>query len=202
MQNKRLIILLECAIFAAVAMVLSFIPLDIGSSFSISLGMIPMYVIAIRRGFWAAGFAGLLWGLLHFLTGKAYILMPSQAIIEYILAFSFIAFSGVFSKQVRSNLAANQLKKAIEWAWGTMIIGGLARYFWHYVAGVLFWGLMHFKVGGTTIFYRDEWGQLPWYRPCFRYHYFDIIEDLTKIILTKITKRPRSICFWAFLSVL
>ncbi|EAF8894373.1 energy-coupled thiamine transporter ThiT, partial [Listeria monocytogenes] len=52
MQNKRLIILLECAIFAAVAMVLSFIPLDIGSSFSISLGMIPMYVIAIRRGFW------------------------------------------------------------------------------------------------------------------------------------------------------
>ncbi|EAE2992863.1 energy-coupled thiamine transporter ThiT, partial [Listeria monocytogenes] len=55
MQNKRLIILLECAIFAAVAMVLSFIPLDIGSSFSISLGMIPMYVIAIRRGFWAAG---------------------------------------------------------------------------------------------------------------------------------------------------
>lgn len=202
MQNKRLIILLECAIFAAVAMVLSFIPLDIGSSFSISLGMIPMYVIAIRRGFWAAGFAGLLWGLLHFLTGKAYILMPSQAIIEYILAFSFIAFSGVFSKQVRSNLAANQLKKAIEWAWGTMIIGGLARYFGTMLQEYYSGGLMHFKVGGTTIFYRDEWGQLPWYRPCFRYHYFDIIEDLTKIILTKITKRPRSICFWAFLSVL
>ncbi|EUJ58437.1 Thiamine transporter ThiT [Listeria fleischmannii FSL S10-1203] len=55
MSNKRLIVLLECAIFAAIAMVLSFIPLDIGSSFSISLGMIPMYVIAIRRGFFAAG---------------------------------------------------------------------------------------------------------------------------------------------------
>ncbi|EAV9828423.1 energy-coupled thiamine transporter ThiT [Listeria monocytogenes] len=152
MQNKRLIILLECAIFAAVAMVLSFIPLDIGSSFSISLGMIPMYVIAIRRGFWAAGFTGLLWGLLHFLTGKAYILMPSQAIIEYILAFSFIAFSGVFSKQVRSNLAANQLKKAIEWAGGTMIIGGVARYFWHYVAGVLFWGAYAFQGWGAQLF--------------------------------------------------
>ncbi|MBC2200794.1 energy-coupled thiamine transporter ThiT [Listeria welshimeri] len=152
MQNKRLIILLECAIFAAVAMVLSFIPLDIGSSFSISLGMIPMYVIAIRRGFWAAGFAGLLWGLLHFLTGKAYILMPSQAIIEYILAFSFIAFSGVFSKQVRINLAANKLKEAIQWAWGTMIIGGVARYFWHYVAGVLFWGTYAFKGWGAQLF--------------------------------------------------
>lgn len=78
--------------------------------------------------------------------------MPSQAIIEYILAFSFIAFSGVFSKQVRSNLAANQLKKAIEWAWGTMIIGGVARYFGtmsqEYYSGVL----MHFKVGEHNYF--------------------------------------------------
>ncbi|MBC1918832.1 energy-coupled thiamine transporter ThiT [Listeria booriae] len=152
MRNTRLLTLLECAIFAALAMVLSFIPLDIGSSFSISLGMIPMYIIAIRRGFWAAGFSGLLWGLLHFVTGKAYILSPLQGFIEYIVAFVFIAFAGVFAVQVRNHLKAEQLGKAIGWAWGTMIIGGVARYFWHYLAGVLFWGAYAFKGWSAQLF--------------------------------------------------
>ncbi len=152
MSNKRLIVLLECAIFAAIAMVLSFIPLDIGSSFSISLGMIPMYVIAIRRGFFAAGFSGLLWGLLHFLTGKAYILMWNQALIEYVLAFAFIAFSGIYSKKIRAFLAEKNLKKAITYAWIAMFTGGIARYFWHYLAGVLFWGAYAFAGWSAQLF--------------------------------------------------
>ncbi|WP_088840392.1 energy-coupled thiamine transporter ThiT [Listeria sp. ILCC797] len=152
MANKRLIVLLECAIFAAIAMILSFIPLDIGSSFSISLGMIPMYVVAIRRGFLAAGFAGLLWGVLHFLTGKAYILMWNQALIEYVLAFAFIAFSGIYSKKIRAFLTEKNFKKAITFAWVAMFAGGIARYFWHYLAGVLFWGAYAFAGWSAQLF--------------------------------------------------
>ncbi|MBC1501810.1 energy-coupled thiamine transporter ThiT [Listeria weihenstephanensis] len=152
MRNTRLLTLLECAIFAAIAMVLSFIPLDFGSSLSISLGMIPMYIIAIRRGFWAAGFSGLLWGILHFVTGKAYILSPLQGVLEYIVAFLFIAFAGVFAVQVRGYLKEGKLNKAIGWAWATMIIGGVARYFWHYLAGVLFWGAYAFKGWSAQLF--------------------------------------------------
>ncbi|EUJ17820.1 hypothetical protein MAQA_12536 [Listeria aquatica FSL S10-1188] len=140
MVSKRLLVLIECAIFAAIAMVLSFIPLDFGSSFSISLGMIPMYVIALRRGFFAAGFAGILWGLLHFLTGKAYILTWNQALIEYILAFAFVAFAGIFAKNVQAALKQKNMKQAQFYAWSSMFIGGIARYFWHYVAGVVFLG--------------------------------------------------------------
>ncbi|MHC5251811.1 energy-coupled thiamine transporter ThiT [Listeria kieliensis] len=152
MASKRLLILIECAIFAAIAMVLSFIPLDFGSSFSISLGMIPMYVIALRRGFFAAGFSGLLWGLLHFLTGKAYILTWNQALIEYILAFVFIAFAGIFAKKVRAALKEKNMKQAQAYAWSSMFIGGITRYFWHYVAGVIFWGAYAFKGWSAQLF--------------------------------------------------
>ncbi|EUJ33389.1 proton-coupled thiamine transporter [Listeria floridensis FSL S10-1187] len=152
MANKRLIIWIECAIFAAIAMVLSFIPLDFGSSFSVSLGMIPMYIVALRRGFFAAGFAGLLWGLLHFLTGKAYILTFNQALIEYILAFAFIAFAGIFSEKVRNSLRSRNLNRAIAYAWASMFAGGIARYFWHYVAGVVFWGAYAFKGWSAQVF--------------------------------------------------
>ncbi|WP_163653172.1 energy-coupled thiamine transporter ThiT [Listeria sp. PSOL-1] len=152
MRNLRLLILLECAIFAAIAMVLSFIPLDIGSSFAISLGMIPIYILAMRRGFWAACFAGLLWGLLHFLTGKAYILTLSQAGLEYIVAFVFVAFSGVFAANIRLLISQSKIKQAIGKAWVAMLLGGIARYFWHYVAGVIFWGAYAFKGWSAQLF--------------------------------------------------
>lgn len=152
MTNKKLLVLLECAIFAAIALILSFIPTDIGSSFSISLGMIPIYILAIRRGFWAAGFTGLLWGLLHFLVGKAYILTPTQAIIEYVIAFAFVAFSGINAAKIRAYIAEKAYKKAIGLAWVSMFAGGFARYFWHYVAGVIFWGSYAFKGWSAQLF--------------------------------------------------
>lgn len=152
MVNKRLLVLLECAIFAAIGLILSLVPTDIGSSFSISLGMIPIYVIAIRRGFWAAGFTGLLWGLLHFVVGKAYILTPWQAVIEYVIAFVFVAFAGINSSKIRYLIVAQSYKKAISLAWVSMFAGGFAKYFWHYVAGVIFWGAYAFKGWSAQLF--------------------------------------------------
>lgn len=61
-MNKKTEILLEGTIMAALAMVLHFVPLNIGSSFTISLGQIPLTLFALRRGTKPALFAGLLWG--------------------------------------------------------------------------------------------------------------------------------------------
>lgn len=154
MVSKRLLVLIECAIFAAIAMVLSFIPLDFGSSFSISLGMIPMYVIALRRGFFAAGFAGILWGLLHFLTGKAYILTWNQALIEYILAFAFVAFAGIFAKNVQAALKQKKYEASsvlclefhVYWRHSSLF---LALCCW----GCFFGALMHLRVGALNSFH-------------------------------------------------
>ena len=95
-MNKKTEILLEGTIMAALAMVLHFVPLNIGSSFTISLGQIPLTLFALRRGTKPALFAGLLWGMLYFVTGTAYILTPVQALIEYPIAFTFAGFAGLY----------------------------------------------------------------------------------------------------------
>lgn len=142
MVNKRLLVLLECAIFAAIGLILSLVPTDIGSSFSISLGMIPIYVIAIRRGFWAAGFTGLLWGLLHFVVGKAYILTPWQAVIEYVIAFVFVAFAGINSSKIRYLIVAKSYKKSNQPSMGIDVCWWLCKILlalcsWRYFLGSL-----------------------------------------------------------------
>lgn len=60
-RTSELRVWIEGTIVAAIAMVLSFIPTNVGSSFSISLGMIPITLYALRRGT-KAGFFQLLSG--------------------------------------------------------------------------------------------------------------------------------------------
>ena len=65
MQNEKLRVYLEGTLFAAIAMILSMIPTGIGSSYSISLGTIPLTFFAIRRGMLPGLFSGFLRGILH-----------------------------------------------------------------------------------------------------------------------------------------
>ena len=129
---------LEGAVAAAFAMALSFVPLKFGPGFSISIGMIPVIVYAFRRGVSAGLYSGLVWGLLHFLLGKAYILTVSQALIEYLLAYTFVGLAGLYAKPIQEKIKAQELP------WLQLLIGvfigTVARYIWHYTAGVIFWG--------------------------------------------------------------
>ena len=91
---------IEGTIMAALAMVLSLIPLDFGSSFSISLGQIPLTIFAIRRGWKPGLMAGLVWGLLHFPLGKVWFLSVLQVLIEYPFAFTFVGFAGLYANKI------------------------------------------------------------------------------------------------------
>ena len=111
-MNKKTEILLEGTIMAALAMVLHFVPLNIGSSFTISLGQIPLTLFALRRGTKPALFAGLLWGMLYFVTGTAYILTPVQALIEYPIAFTFAGFAGLYHEPLMQAMHDHKDAKA------------------------------------------------------------------------------------------
>lgn len=130
----------EGTIIAALAMVLSFIPLSIGSSFSISLGQIPIAVYAFRRGTKPALLASFIWGILHFPTGQAYFLSVIQVLIEYPIAFTFAGLTGITAVKVRQAVLAKDHRTAVTQLVIGALIGALARYFWHFVAGVAFWG--------------------------------------------------------------
>jgi thiamine transporter len=141
MKNNKLAILIEGAIVAALAMALSFIPIELpNASLDLSLGMIPLCVFAIRRGILPGIGVGFVWGLLHILLGKAYVIQPLQGFFEYPFAFSFAGFMGVYAKKIRSHISADSLKKAIPFICLSVTIGVLTRWFWHFWAGVLVWG--------------------------------------------------------------
>lgn len=139
MVSSRSRVWLEGAIAAAFAMALSFIPLKFGPGFSISIGMLPIVVYSFRRGTKAGLYSGLIWGLLHFLLGKAYILTVSQALIEYLLAYTFIGFSGMYATKIQKAVKENSGKLGYLLFVGTFV-GTLARYICHFVAGFIFWG--------------------------------------------------------------
>jgi len=151
MQRKQeLQVWIEGTIVAAIAMVLSFVPTNIGSSFSISLGMIPITLFALRRGAKAGFFSAFIWGLLHFPTAQVYYLMPVQVIIEYILAFGFAGFAGVYSGKLQEAIGNKEYGKSSRIILYASFFGTLMRYFWHFIAGVIFWGSFAL------------WGMNPW----------------------------------------
>lgn len=137
-SKKRITILAEIAIFAALSLLLALIPIDIGASFGINLGQIALTIFAIRRGLKPALMAGLIWGLLYFVIGKVWFLTVFQVILEYPIAFCVAGFAGIYAKQVKSSLAGSgNLSKAILM---TTLCGIIPRYFIHFIAGFLFWG--------------------------------------------------------------
>src|SRR5690625_4826016 len=120
-------------------MLLDFLPsIKFGPSISISFAMVPIFVIAFRWGFIASTISGFLWGILQIATGDAWILTPMQAFIEYFIAFACIGFAGLFARSIQSNLKDKEKGKALIWIVIAVYIGSLTRYFWHFVAGVIF----------------------------------------------------------------
>lgn len=142
MRNTNLQAMIESAILAAFAMVIDILPLSIKlpTGGSISFAMIPIFIIAYRWGFKMAFLGGLIWGLLQIVVGDAIIVTPIQVIIEYFVAFAFIGFAGLFYKQIQQTLLNGERKKTISYIVLATFIGSLARYFCHFIAGIIFWG--------------------------------------------------------------
>lgn len=133
-------IMIEGTIVAALAFMLSLIPTTIGSSFTVSLGMIPMTLFALRRGVKLALLSAFIWGILHFPAGDVYFLSVIQVLIEYPIAFTFAGFAGLYAKKVQQSLVDEDLRGARKSIIYGTIMGTGARFFWHFIAGVVFWG--------------------------------------------------------------
>lgn len=140
-KKRDLSIWLEGTIVAAMGMVLTHIPANIGF-FDLSLGLVPLVLYSFRRGLLPGMISGFTWGLLSIVSGgamKFFISVP-QIIFEYPFAFAFGGLGGIVAKKLHAGIASNNTR-----AVHTMIIfggalGALARFFWHFWAGVVVWG--------------------------------------------------------------
>lgn len=139
MQQRNIRVTIEIAIFIALAIVLDQIVLfRMPQGGSISLGMLPIIVIALRRGAGVGITTGFLTGLLSFMLGGFFVNI-FQMLLDYPLAIAVIGLAGIYSKTFQAQLSAGQLNKASLSASFATLIAGLAELVPHTIAGVVFY---------------------------------------------------------------
>ena len=132
MSSKRTLFFIEVAIFTALAMTLDIIPFlkfklwPAGGS--ISLAMIPVFIVAFRWGLKGGLLSGFLWGMLQIALGQAYIINFWQGLIEYGLAFTVLGFAGLFAVKIQAAFKDRDEKQALKYITFGIITGGLMRF--------------------------------------------------------------------------
>lgn len=131
--------LVECAVFIAIATVLSLIKLvDLPYGGSVTAAsMLPMVIIAYRHGLsWGLG-SGLVYGAIQQLTGLntlSYVTtwqsVLAVVLLDYVIAFMGTGFGGVFRKKISNSAAALSLGA---------LVACVFRYACHVISGCTVW---------------------------------------------------------------
>lgn len=130
-NHQKITAILEIGFFVGIAVVLDlifgfFLEMPFGGS--ISIAMLPIFIVSVRRGWKNGMIAGLAYGLIQTMI-KVYFLSLPQYLLEYLVAFMVLGLSGVFR---------NSLTKPSALA-GGVILGSMARYVVASIVGVIFW---------------------------------------------------------------
>jgi len=134
MKDKKTLMLVEIAVMVAFSYVLSlFRVVEMPQGGSVSLQMLPLFVVALRWGGKAGIVAGLLFSGLKLIV-EPFIVHPVQLLLDYPFAFAAIGLAGFFKDKPIAGVA----------------IGGLARFVMHFASGVVFFG--QYAPEGTSIY--------------------------------------------------
>ncbi|MCL1879514.1 MAG: energy-coupled thiamine transporter ThiT [Actinomycetia bacterium] len=154
MRNARILTIVEIALSIALAVVLNLLalrlPINIAGG-SVSLAMLPIAVLAMRRGMWPGALAGTIFGLLD-LWMNPWIVFPFQVLLDYPapyllfgLGIGLIAHlywqlakkpEGLLTESQGDTLNRQFLGSLIIVL--AMLVGGILRYATHVFSGVLF----------------------------------------------------------------
>ncbi|HLN45456.1 MAG TPA: energy-coupled thiamine transporter ThiT [Candidatus Sulfotelmatobacter sp.] len=88
---------------------------------SINIGMIPIFWLALRRGWKIGIFGGAVFGVVD-LAIEPFIINPIQLILDYPLAFAALGLAGFFQKYPVIGVA----------------IGGIGRFLSHFISGIVY----------------------------------------------------------------
>ena len=146
-------VLAEIAIFSALALALDFLQSGYSKGLfinggSIGIAMVPVFIIAYRRGLVAGLISGFIVSILQMLggiyvvTGATYdgamqFFAPFiQILLDYVLGYTVVGMAGAFSGKYKKG---KTIKERILWIVVGTVIGGLLKYACHVLAGGLFW---------------------------------------------------------------
>ena len=136
----------EVAIFAALGYVLDFLAGTYSASIfpnggSIGIAMSVVLFVAFRRGTIPGVACGLIIGLLDLADGFYAIASEwwrvfLQVMLDYWIAYPLVGLAGLFRKIIRES---ETNKKRIVFTILASSLGGLLKFFSHFLAGALFW---------------------------------------------------------------
>ncbi|WP_366924685.1 energy-coupled thiamine transporter ThiT [Metallumcola ferriviriculae] len=119
---KNIRMMVETGMLVGLAMALNMLKLfEMPQGGSVSLEMIPIFILAIRWGTGTGLIGGLLFGVGQLLLG-AKIYYPMQALLDYPIAFTLLGLTGLWRKHFYFGITA----------------ATLARGFAHVLSGVIF----------------------------------------------------------------
>ena len=141
MKERRTRILLEIALTIALAAVLSMITIwRMPQGGSISLGMLPLFVLAFRRGLAPGLVAGGLYGLVDLMVDPYPPVHWIQPILDYPVAYVLVGLAGVVSVALTSALQARRSRRVAFLLALGITVGSAGRYLAHFVSGMVFFG--------------------------------------------------------------
>ncbi|OIK08672.1 energy-coupled thiamine transporter ThiT [Bacillus sp. MUM 13] len=142
MQNKTLF-MVEVAVFAALALLLDLVSGFIFSRIwpqggSVSIAMVPIFLMAYRWGVKGGVVTGLLLGLLQIVIGNPVIAHPVQGFLDYFLAFSLVGISGIFMNKVVTSYKDGHTGKGKMYGIAGILLGSFLRFLCHFTSGIVF----------------------------------------------------------------
>ena len=137
--RKRLICLCEAAVFVALATVLNLFTYSASwtQGGSVSLTMIPLIILALRRGpLWGMA-AGLVFGLIDCIMGGGFGYVPS-VLVDYLAAYALVGTAGFFRREKGGAII------------GT-VVGCYLRFAAHFCSGLFFFSQVAFSWDPNTL---------------------------------------------------
>lgn len=126
MGQKRIQILAEISISVALAAILHFVALfHMPQGGTVNLEMLPIILVALRRGFWPGIVAGLVYSPVLYLVEPFYV-HPAQLILDYPLAFGLLGLAGLFRSTNIWSMSAG------------VLAGCFGRFMSHFFSGAIF----------------------------------------------------------------
>ncbi|HEU5138494.1 MAG TPA: energy-coupled thiamine transporter ThiT, partial [Bacillales bacterium] len=134
-MSNRVNLITEIAIMVAAAFVLSFVGFDAPWAYggSISLEMLPIILMAYRRGVKAGIVTGMIFGIVDFLTDPSFV-HPISILVDYPIAFLLVGFAGI----LKPNPDKSHFSQGMVITIGTLF-GTALRFVAHFISGLVWW---------------------------------------------------------------
>lgn len=155
MKKNSIRFITEVAIFAALGLVLDFISGFYSKAIwpmggSISLAMLPIFLMAIRHGLSGGLITGLLVGTIQILWGGSGVVYPIQTILDYTLAYTLVGVAGIYGNKIKSQ---ETIQGKLFYITNGILLGTVLRTISHILSGYIYfreWTPDYFKTMPLT----------------------------------------------------